>query len=58
MRGNEKRYHFQEEAAVGRSFNGLVSVERSGVLNRHVCLSMPHLTHLIIPFSGEIKVAA
>ena len=33
MRGNEKRYHFQEKVAVGRPFNGLVSVERSGVPN-------------------------
>ena len=29
-----------------------------GVPNRNMNLSMPHLTHLIIPFSGEIKVAA
>ena len=33
VRGGEKTYHFQGEAAVGRLFNGLVSVERSGVPN-------------------------
>jgi hypothetical protein len=29
----EKHYHFQGEAAVGRVFNGLVGVKRSGVPN-------------------------
>ena len=33
MRGDEKSYHFHGEAAVGRSFNSLVSVEKSGVPN-------------------------
>ena len=33
VRGEGKRYHFQEKVAVGRSFNGLVSVEKSGVPN-------------------------
>jgi hypothetical protein len=29
-----------------------------GVPNRNVNLSMPHLAHLIIPFSGEIRARA
>jgi hypothetical protein len=29
-----------------------------GVPNRNMSLSMPHLAHLIIPFSGEIRMAA
>lgn len=33
VRGGEKVYHFQGEAAVGKLFNGLVNVERSGVPN-------------------------
>jgi len=35
---------------------GLRSI--AGVPNRNVTLSMPHLAHLIIPFSGAIRVAA
>jgi len=31
--GVEKRYHFQDEAAVGRLFNGLVGVKSLGVPN-------------------------
>ena len=30
----------------------------SGVPNRNMRLSMPHLAHLVIPFSGAIKMAA
>jgi Recombinase zinc beta ribbon domain len=56
--GTDKRYYFQGEAAVGRFFSGLVGVKRSGVPNRNVTLSMPHLAHLVIPFSGEIRIAA
>ena len=33
VRGGEKSYHFHGEAAVGRLFNGLVSIERIGVPN-------------------------
>lgn len=33
VRGAEKVYHFQGEAAVGKLFNGLVSIERFGVPN-------------------------
>jgi hypothetical protein len=30
----------------------------AGVPNRNMSLSMAHLAHLIIPFSGAIKMAA
>ncbi len=33
VRGSEKAYHFQGEAAVGKLFNGLVNIERFGVPN-------------------------
>lgn len=33
VRGNDKHYHFQGEAAVGRFFSGLVGVKRLGVPN-------------------------
>ena len=31
VRGGEKVYHYQGEAALGKLFNGLVNIERSGV---------------------------
>lgn len=33
VRGGEKVYQFEGEAAVGKLFNDLVSIERSGVPN-------------------------
>ncbi len=33
VRRHEKVYYFQGEAAVGKLFNGLVNIERSGVPN-------------------------
>jgi hypothetical protein len=33
VRGGEKSYHFQGEAAVGKLFNGLLNIEKSGVPN-------------------------
>ena len=56
--GEEKRYRFDGEAAVGRFFSDLVGVKSLGVPNRNMRLSMPNLAHLVIPFSGEIKMAA
>ena len=34
------------------------STSSTDVLNRNVNLSMPHLAHLVIPFSEAIKMAA
>ncbi len=33
LRDGEKAYYFEEEAAVGKLFNGLVHIERFGVPN-------------------------
>ena len=52
------RYRFAGEAALGRVFRGFVEGKYFGVPNRNVNLSMSHLAHLIIPFSGEITLAA
>jgi hypothetical protein len=54
-------YRFAGEAAVGRVIGGMLGNhegKRSGVPNRNMTLSMPHLGHLIIPFSGEIQARA
>lgn len=32
--------------------------QEAGVPNRNVNLSMSHVSHLIIPFAGEMRVAA
>ena|SRR5215472_7346332 len=58
VRGREKSYHFEGQAAVGRLFNGLVNIESVGVPNGTISLLTPHLERLILPFSGEIRVAA
>ena len=57
VRGGERSYHFEGETAVGKLFNGIVNIEKSGVPNRTTTLSIPHLAHFIIPFSGVIKTA-
>ena len=33
LRGSQKSYHFEGEAALGKLFNGLIKIERSGVPN-------------------------
>ena len=33
LRGSQKSYHFEGEAALGKLFNGLINIERSGVPN-------------------------
>ena len=58
VRGCEKVYRFEGETAVGKLFNGLACIERFGVPNRNVSLSMSSLAYLILPFVGELRVAA
>jgi hypothetical protein len=58
VHGDEKRYRFEGEAAVGRIFSGLVGVKRLGVPNGIINLLTPHLESLTIPFSGEVRLAA
>lgn len=58
VRGCEKVYRFEGEAAVGKLFNGVVHIERSGVPNRNVSLSMSSVAHLVMPFAGELRIVA
>lgn len=58
VRGGEKRYRFEGEAALGKLFNGIAHIERSGVPKRNVNLSMLHSARFVIPFSGEIRLVA
>lgn len=58
VQGGEKVYRFEGEAAVGKLFNGVVHIERSGVPNRNVNLSMSSLARFVIPFSREMSIAA
>jgi hypothetical protein len=53
MHGEEKAYHYEGEAAVGRFFSGLVGVKRFGVPNGNISLLIPHSERLSLPFSGE-----
>jgi len=48
VHGEEKRYHFEGEAAVGRFFKELVKVKRSGVPNGEAQSghTRPHVPHL------------
>ena len=57
-RNKEKCYSFEEEATVGRFFIGLACIERHGVPNRNVNLSMSNVARLVIPFAGEMKMVA
>jgi len=56
--GNEERYRYEGEAAVGRFFSGLVGVKSIGVPSGNARILTPHLEPMIIPFSEKIKVAA
>lgn len=58
VRGGEKAYRFEGEAAAVRLFNGLACLERFGVPNGNVSLSMSSLAHLVLPFGGALRVAA
>ena len=58
VRGCEKVYRFEGEAAVGKLFNGVVHIERFGVPNGQAGYLPTPFEHLPIPFSGEIKIAA
>ena len=53
---SKSRYEFEGTTSLSglldRPYKGL------GVPNRNMSLSMPHLAHLVIPFSGEIRVPA
>ncbi len=46
------------EAVGGNCFNGLACIERFGVPNRNVNLSMLPLARFVIPFSGEMRMVA
>lgn len=58
IHGEDKRYHFEGDAAVGRFFSGLVGVKSHGVPNGNVGYLTHHLDGMILPFSGTIIVAA
>ena len=58
MHGNEERYRYEGEAAVGRFFSGLVGVKSIVVTSGNAGILTPHLQRMIIPFSEKIKVAA
>jgi len=58
MHGNEERYCYEGEAAVGRFFSGLVGVKSIVVTSGIVGILTPYLQRMIIPFSEKIKVAA
>jgi len=51
--GNEKRYRFEGEAAVGRFFSALVGVKRSGVPN-----GIRHTTERPLSFAIDLLVEA
>jgi hypothetical protein len=56
--GDEKGYRFSGDGSYGQLLSGETSPTKCGVPNRNVTLSMPHLAHLVIPFSGASIMAA
>jgi hypothetical protein len=45
-------------AALGRVFRGFIEGKYFGVPNGIINHLTPHLEHLVVPFSGIIKLAA
>ena len=56
--GDEKGYRFSGDGSYGQLLSGESSATKCGVPNGNISLLTSHFHGLIIPFSGEITVAA